>query len=116
MATCAACGADWGVQAGSLYQEWGASFCQQCGLPGAWVGRDEIFRWLKDRLALDGLTGARLYEAREELDRIAALAPDDPDSVLRWQRVRDWAPKAWEVSRPVVVNILGDYVKRHLGL
>ena len=44
------------------------------------------------------------------------MDPNDTKSVSAWKRVRELAPKVWETTKPVRDALIGEIVKRALGL
>jgi len=75
-------------------------FCDFCGGPFPWVGREGRIYELENRLlATEGLDPAIAGRLRDWLDALAAMGPDDYGSakeVELWQRIRASAPTLWE--------------------
>jgi hypothetical protein len=56
------------------------------------------------------------HELQAMLEKLQTLDPSDTKSVAAWQRLRDAAPKVWEASKPVRDALIGEAVKKVLGL
>jgi len=56
------------------------------------------------------------HELQDVLGRLQAMAPDDTKAVAGWQRIRDVAPKVWDATKPVRDTLIGEAVKKALGL
>jgi len=80
------------------------------GLPG------ETSRWIKGRFHQQGLDEATELELREALDRINDMDPGDTRTIAAWQKLKDVAPKLWEIAKPIVTTVATAEVKRLLGL
>jgi len=78
------------------------------GLPG------ETSRWIKGRLHQQGLDEATELELREALDRINDMDPGDTRTIAAWQKLKDVAPKLWEIAKPIVTTVATAEVKRRL--
>jgi len=55
-------------------------------------------------------------EAEEWLTHLETLAPDDTKAVEAWKRIREAAPRVWEAMKPVRDTLIGEAVKKALGL
>jgi hypothetical protein len=75
-------------------------FCDFCGAPFPWVGRQGRIYALENRLVGDAhLDPAIDRDVRDCLKALAALDPADLGSerdVQLWQRIREVAPALWE--------------------
>ncbi len=95
----------------------GTDFCAQCAMPGPWVSRDKLIQWIRHQLQADAtMPGATRHELIAAMDRLQGMASDDTKAIPGWQQIREAAPKVWELSKPVLVNILSEELKRRLGL
>ena len=99
-----------------MFSERGANFCVECGRPGPWVSRADRIAWLKDRLLEEQLDEATKLELREVLDRLAAMPVDDTRAAAGWQRLKEAAPEVWGVGKPVLTTVIGEGLKKLLGL
>jgi hypothetical protein len=115
---CSACGAEWPAtwDESAMFGERGGDFCEQCGSPAPWLSREQLIRWLRDRLNAAGLDPAIRHELQEILDRVAAMEADDSKAVAAWQKLRELAPGVWEIARPVLSTLIGAGLKKYLGL
>ena len=71
-------------------------------------------QWIQHKVqAAEDIPASTRYEL---LDRLQAIDPDDSRAVTAWRRIREAAPKAWEATKPVRDAIIGETVKKALGL
>src|SRR5438093_2113568 len=112
-----ACGKPWTVTGyGYGGSSAGADFCVHCAHPGPWVSRTKRIAWIKGRLHQQGLDEAIELELREALDRLTDLGAADTRTIAAWQKLKEVAPKLWEIAKPVVTTVVAEDVKRRLGL
>lgn len=121
--TCRSCNAlllgAYALYMGSESLQQPESFCWGCGEPYPWATRQERINQLYALVDDEDLEDeADLLAVREQ---IAVLSKPD-DEVTEEQRVRagktikELAPKAWEIFRPVAQSVLTAEVRRRLGL
>src|SRR5262249_17104677 len=117
---CSRCGTRWMFMVRHSYSstpDSGVDFCTMCGEPGPWLTRRDLLAWIKNLLRaspeLDPEDRPKLIGMPDGLD---ALDPDDTKTVEAWQRLRSAAPKVWEMTKPVRDALIGEAVKRILGL
>jgi Uncharacterized protein conserved in bacteria len=92
-------------------------FCASCGAPGPWLSRDQLMEWAQNLLkASSDLSGTERHELLAVLDRLKALGPNDTNTATAWKQVRDRAPKVWEMMKPARDALIGEAVKKLLGL
>ena len=113
---CPNCGQPWTTIGVSMYTEVGSDFCVHCAHPGPWVSRKKRLAWIKGRLHEQGLDEATQLELREALDRLKDMDPGDSRTIAAWQKMKDAAPKLWELAKPVIATVVTAEVKRRLGL
>lgn len=94
------------------------SFCQQCGEPYPWVGRQERIWEIENRLGLDGLDAGTALALREQLDALGEGQEDDDTQVKRWKRVSELVPGFLERSgvKEIAVTVMTEAAKKQLGL
>ncbi len=112
---CPACGSEWSLTWDSRGEK-GTDFCAHCGNPAPWLSRKELIQWLKAGVQATDLEPAKRRELQEALDRIAELAPDDTKTAAGWDKLRAVAPRVWELAKPVINKLIGEGVKKILGL
>jgi hypothetical protein len=44
------------------------------------------------------------------------MEPNDTKAIAGWEQIKKAAPKVWEAAKPVIQNLVGDAVKKGLGL
>ena len=117
---CKSCKAKWPfVHAGRGYsrQETGASFCTNCGEPAPWLSRLELIQWLQHQVqASFDVPASTRRELRTILEKLRDMDAGDTKTVAGWKKLRDAAPKVWEMSKPVRDMLMTEAVKRVLGL
>ncbi len=113
---CPNCDAFWPMVRVGYFGEGGGDFCNRCACPAPWVSRRNLVLWIKDRITEEQLEPATALELRELLDRLSVADPNDEKTVAAWQRVKDAAPRVWEYSKPILQTIIGEGLKRFLGL
>src|SRR5713101_991193 len=92
-------------------------FCANCGTPGPWVTRPQLMEWLRSNVkASVEVPASERLELLEVLTRLEAVDANDTKSVAAWERVRKLAPKVWEKAQPVRDALIGEAVKKLLGL
>ena len=120
---CPDCGAPWVVVSKhSLYgsePDSGDDFCARCTSPAPWLTRAQLLDWVRGLLLASAgrdvlrPTALQLVEALKHLDTMDA---DDTRTAEVWKRVRESAPKVWKATEPVRHALIGETVKRVLGL
>jgi hypothetical protein len=120
---CPDCETEWPLVAGGAYsaaRNWGADFCGQCASPAPWLSRPRLLAWVRDQLQASAARGdvprPATLELIEALKRLDAMGADDTRTVEVWKRVREMAPKVWDATKPVRDALIGETVKRLLGL
>jgi|SRR5229473_1023063 len=120
---CPDCGAPWPVvskhNSYSGEPDSGDDFCAGCASPAPWLTRAELLNWVRGLLrAAAGREVMRptALELVEALKRLDAMDADDTKTAEVWKRVRDVAPKVWKAMEPVRSALIGETVKRVLGL
>jgi len=86
-------------------------------MPAPWLSRDDLMDWIRNNLKAspDLNTGDR-HRLLVMLDMLKALDPDDTKAVEAWRDIQRLAPKVWERAKPVLDRLIGEAVKRLLGL
>ena len=113
---CAKCGRAWTTVGISSYEEVGSDFCVHCAHPGPWVSREKRLTWIKGRLHEQGLDEATQLELREALDRIKEMEPGDTRTIAAGEKLKNVAPKLWDIAKPIIATVATAEVKRRLGL
>jgi len=73
--------------------------------------------WLRSNVkASVEVPASERLELLEVLTRLEAVDANDTKSVAAWERVRKLAPKVWEKAKPVRDALIGEAVKKLLGL
>ncbi len=72
--------------------------------------------WINDRIAAEGLSAAATLELRALLTRLSTSDPNDDRAVAAWNKLKETAPKLWEASKPILQSVIGDVIKKHVGL
>jgi hypothetical protein len=92
-------------------------FCASCAAPGPWLSRIQLMEWVQNMLkASSDILGTERHELLAVLDRLKGLGPNDTNTVTAWKQVRDRAPKVWEMMKPARDALIGETVKKLLGL
>jgi hypothetical protein len=117
---CQNCGALWTAGRTSpenYFQTAGDDFCAACGMPAPWVSRDRLIRWIRHQIQADkDIPGATRLELLAVLERLEAMKPDDTKTVAGWEQIKKAAPNVWESVKPVIQTVVGEGVKKALGL
>jgi hypothetical protein len=129
---CPTCGAPWPTKPSgaqfyartSMYHERreeptgpGFDFCAGCGTPGPWLERPQLMEWIRSNVkASPEISAAARLELIEVLSRLEAMDANDTSAVAGWRRLQELAPKVWEATKPVRDVVIGEVVKRLLGL
>jgi hypothetical protein len=117
---CPRCGALWtaGRTSPDNYLEAaGDHFCAGCGMPGPWLSRPQLLKWIQHQIqAADDLPAVTRLELLAVVERLQGIAPDDTKAVAGWSRIKTAAPRVWESVKPVIHNVVSEAVKAALGL
>jgi hypothetical protein len=62
------------------------------------------------------LPDSTALEMAEMVKRMESMSPDDTRTIEAWKSIRDKAPKVWDALRPVINTVVGEAVKKALGL
>lgn len=94
------------------------NFCDQCGSPYPWVGRQARIYELQNLLDEEHLDAATELTVREQLEALADPDLEEAEQLKRWKRVKSAAPdfllKA--ATQPIVTSLVTAYAKNELGL
>jgi hypothetical protein len=114
---CKSCKSRWPSVRSLSGNDKGASFCTNCGAPGPWLSRSDLVQWLQHQVqaSFDVPASTRL-ELRATLDRLRGMDAGDTKTTAGWKQLRDAAPKVWEATKPVRDALIGEAVKKALGL
>lgn len=117
---CPECGAPWPLVARGGYvmrHNAGADFCASCATPAPWLSRRQLMEWVRNQLRASGeVSRAEALELEQLLGRLVQMDANDTKTVEAWKRIRDAAPQVWEATKPVRDALIGEAVKKALGL
>lgn len=63
-----------------------------------------------------GIDAAESLELREVLQKLATGGATEDEQITVWKRIKLVAPKAWDVTQGIVVNVASAAIKKELGL
>jgi len=93
-----------------------AGSCTNCGAPGPWLSRVVLVKaiqyWVR---ASSSLPLSARIELRAVLERLKSKKQDDPRTIAALRLLRERAPEIWEASKPILLDLAGDAVKKALG-
>jgi hypothetical protein len=73
--------------------------------------------WVRNQLRASGeVPRAEALELEQLLGRLVQMDANDTKTVEAWKRIRDAAPQVWEATKPVRDALIGEAVKKALGL
>jgi hypothetical protein len=76
-----------------------------------------LIEWVRDQVRASGdVPHSTALELEEILKRVEQMSADDTRTGEAWKKLRDAAPKVWEATKPVIDTVIGEAVKRALGL
>ena len=114
---CPECKREWTIVGATHgYHTLGADFCVHCAQPGPWVSRQGRIAWIQGLLHTQTLDQAIELELRDALDLLMKMEPGDTRTIAAWRKLKDVAPKLWDVVKPIVRTVVTDEIKRTLGL
>jgi hypothetical protein len=117
---CSRCGAEWTTERQdptNLSRVVGDNYCARCAAPAPWLSRADLIKWIRNMIkAAPDVPETTRHELQDVLTRLQAMDPDDTKAVAGWQRIRDVAPKVWDATKPIRNALIGEAVKRSLGL
>ena len=92
-------------------------FCFNCGAPYPWADRDALIMQLRNQLEFEpGLDDA---DRLELIEQIAVLSRPDEDEKQRFragERIKQLAPKGWDLARPILTSLMSAELRTKLGL
>jgi hypothetical protein len=92
-------------------------FCAHCGTPGPWVTRPQLMEWLRNNVkSSPEVPASERLEMIEVLTKLEAMDMNDTRAVAGWRRLEEVAPKVWKAAKPVRDALMGEAVKKLLGL
>jgi hypothetical protein len=95
----------------------GTDFCLNCGAPAPWLSRADLLDWLRHQVQTEAdITSDTRLELRAALEKLKAMKADDEKSAGAWKRLIEVAPRVWNASKPVRDALMGEAVKKALGL
>jgi hypothetical protein len=81
------------------------------------VSRDKLIQWSRHQIQADkDMPGATRLELLAAMDRLQRMDANDTKAIEAWKRIRDAAPKVWEAAKPVRDALIGEAVKKAMGL
>jgi hypothetical protein len=125
---CPTCGVGWPTQASrrdfrptslsyGSQKETGSDFCASCGTPGPWLTRQRLIGWIRGNVKASAeVPMSTRHELLDILARLEAMDANDTKGVAGWRRISEAAPKVWEATKPVRDALIGEAVKKVLGL
>jgi hypothetical protein len=95
----------------------GADFSGKCSHPAPWLSRAELIEWLRNQVPAAGdIPSETRLKLREALEQMKAMNANDTRTAAGWTLLRDAAPKVWNATKPVRDALIGELVKKALGL
>lgn len=91
-------------------------FCDQCGAPHPWAGRQALIYQLQNLLDDEGLSKADELIVRENLKVLVNADLDEDDQTRRWQKVVKLAPGLMKSGREILVSVVTEATMKALGL
>lgn len=93
-------------------------FCDDCGAPFPWVGRQGRIHELENLLDEEHLDPADELAVREQLRALAANDLDEDEQARRWRRVKKLAPGLLQkgAAQRIVESVATAVVRARLGL
>jgi hypothetical protein len=124
MSTCASCGqrirgvliTPGVVNLGQTYTP--PQFCDQCGTPHPWAGRQARIYELQNKLDEEELDSGTELVVREQLEGLLDPDLDEEEQAKRWKRIKSSAPGFLEkaATQPIVTSLLTAWLKKEVGL
>jgi hypothetical protein len=93
-------------------------FCDQCGSPHPWAGREARIYELQNLLDEEQLGPAEELVVHEQLTALLNPELDEKEQLKRWKRIREAAPDFLlkTASQPIVVSLITGVARKELGL
>jgi hypothetical protein len=93
-----------------------SDFCDQCGDPFPWVGRQGLIYELEKRLEEDELDDPTRRAVHDELEGLRQARPGSEEEVARFQAIKRLAPRAWDFAAPIIGGLISAEARMKLGL
>jgi hypothetical protein len=93
---CSTCGAEWAFIDSAYSDSSGQArdFCAGCGMPGPWLTRDQLIRWIRDMIQADrDIPNATRIDLLAAMERLRTMDANDTKAVAGWEQVRKLSPK-----------------------
>jgi hypothetical protein len=120
---CPKCREEWPVLSTNNYSgrpDSGAEFCGTCAEPAPWLSRAQLLEWIQNQVRASGMAGRMprntALELAELFRRLDTMSSNDLRSAEVWKLLRNSAPKIWEATKAVRDVLIGEAVKRMLGV
>lgn len=115
---CPTCQRQWPIPEDlSLNPSQGAPFCAKCAAPAPWLKRRDLIEWVQHQIQVaQDIPSPKRLELGEILEHLQGMDAEDTRAAAAWQKVRDAAPKVWAAMRPIRDALIGEAVKKALGL
>ena len=93
-------------------------FCDSCGLPFPWAGRQARIYELQNLLDEEDLDDATALTVREQLQALMDPDLDERQQAQHWKRIKEAAPGFLDkaATHPVVTSLLTAWLKKEVGL
>lgn len=92
------------------------AFCDSCGAPHPWAGRQAMIYQLENLLDDEDLDGASQLEARDQLERLRVGGLDEQEDVKVWTRLKELAPGVLKSGAQIVTAVATQAALKQLGL
>jgi hypothetical protein len=95
-------------------------FCDKCGSPHPWAGRQARIYELQNLLDEEGLDSATELAVREQLDALVDPDLDEREQAKRWKRIKSAVPGFLDLEKaatqPILTSLLTAWLKKEVGL
>ena len=91
-------------------------FCDSCGAPHPWAGRQARLYQLQNILDEQNLDEATRLSVQEELEALQASEMSEEEQKKRWLRIKDLSPGLIQAGQRIIESIVTSGIKAGLGL
>jgi hypothetical protein len=92
-------------------------FCDACGAPFPWLGRQGLLYLLENRIVSGDLDPAEELAVREQIAALGQPELDEEEQLRRWSRIAAAVPGFWERTgaREIFVRVATAAIREQLG-
>jgi hypothetical protein len=91
-------------------------FCDFCGSPHPWAGRDALIYRLENILDNQSVDEPTRRKAHEQLEILRQVGLSEDDELRHWRRVKELAPGVLQAGGRILERLVTEAAMKQIGL